>query len=413
MFRFNLTPSGNGSCRPSCWTAVIAALLALVLQASASAQAPAATSGKAAPPPSPAELEKLVARIALYPDDLVGIILPASTNPLQIVQADRFLQKRKTDPKAPVDPKLDDPIKSLLNYPEVVKMMSTDLDWTTDLGEAVVASQVAVLEAIQAFRRKTYAVGNLKSDPKQVVVVEKEVIKIVPADPQVIYVPQYNPTTVVVYGGYSSWAYYPTPYPVYYYPYPPGAAFATGLVWGAALGAAWNGNHYATHYGGNANITVNKNVNINTANINTANINTANVNRANVNTANINNANINSANVNKANVNTANVNTANLNSGNVNRGSSAGGTQWQPSNQASAGRSTTAAGVGYTPTAATTSYGGAARSTQSGGGSAAFGGYSSGHQAQMDSSRGAASRSTMSAGGGRQGGGGGGGRGRR
>ncbi len=85
-------------------------------------------------------------------------------------------------------------------------MMSGDLDWTAALGEAVVADQGEVLEAVQAFRRKTQAAGNLKSDPKQTVVVEKEVIKIVPADPQVIYVPQYNPTTVVVSGGYSSGA---------------------------------------------------------------------------------------------------------------------------------------------------------------------------------------------------------------
>ena len=122
------------------------------------------------------------------------------------MQADRFLEKRKADPKAPIDEKWDDAVKSLLNYPEVVKMMSADLDWTAALGEAVVADQGAVLEAVQAFRRKTQAAGNLKTDDKQTVVVEKEVIKIVPADPQVIYVPQYNPTTVVVYGGYPSGA---------------------------------------------------------------------------------------------------------------------------------------------------------------------------------------------------------------
>jgi hypothetical protein len=66
-------------------------------------------------------------------------------------------------------------------------------------------------------------------------VVEKEIITIVPANPEVIYVPQYNPTTVVVSGGYSGWGYWPSPYPVYYYPYPPGAALATGLIWGAAI----------------------------------------------------------------------------------------------------------------------------------------------------------------------------------
>jgi hypothetical protein len=228
--------------------ATIAAFLAVMFAPTAQAQAPAATASVAAAP-NPAELEKLVDRIALYPDDLVTIILPASTSPLQIVQADRYLEKRKKDPKLPLDDKWDDPVKSLLNYPEVVKMMSNDLDWTSALGEAVVANQGAVLEAVQAFRRKTQAAGNLKSDAKQVVVVEKEIIKIVPADPQVIYVPQYNPSTVVVYGGYSSWGYYPAPYPVYYYPYPPGAALATGLIWGAAIGAAWSGNHYG--WGGN------------------------------------------------------------------------------------------------------------------------------------------------------------------
>ncbi len=105
------------------------------------------------------ELGKLVGPIALYPDDLVGIILPASTNPLQLVQADRFLEKRKTDPKLPVDDRWDDPVKSLLNYPDVVKMMSGDLDWTSALGEAVVADQGAVIEAVQAFRRKATGRG--------------------------------------------------------------------------------------------------------------------------------------------------------------------------------------------------------------------------------------------------------------
>ena len=91
--------------------------------------------------------------------------------------------------------------------------MSSDLDWTAALGEAVVADQGAVLEAVQAFRRKTQAAGNLKTDEKQTVVVEKEVITIVPTDPQVIYVPQYNPTTVVVYSGYAGCGYYPCALP--------------------------------------------------------------------------------------------------------------------------------------------------------------------------------------------------------
>jgi hypothetical protein len=225
---------------------LVAALVAALSANQALAQAPAAPASVAAPY-SAQELENLVSRIALYPDDLVAIILPASINPLQIVQADRFLEKRKADPKAPVDEKWDDAVKSLLNYPEIIKTMSSDLDWTADLGEAVVTDQGAVLDSIQAFRRKTQAAGHLKSDDKQTVVVEKEVIKIVPANPEVIYVPQYNPSTVVVSGGYS---YYPAPYPSYYYPYAPGAAFATGLIWGAAIGAAWRGSYYNTNWGG-------------------------------------------------------------------------------------------------------------------------------------------------------------------
>ena len=263
--------------RPAlCGLAVLALLVALV-SAPAAAQAPAA-SGNAAEAPSPADLEKLVGPIALYPDDLVAIILPASTNPLQLVQADRFLEKRKTDSKLAIDDNWDDSVKSLVNYPEVVKQMSADLDWTADLGEAVVADQGAVLDAVQAFRRKVQSAGNLKTDAKQVVVVEKEIIKIEPADPQVIYVPQYNPTTVVAYSSVPVYGYWPAPYPSYYYPYPPGAALATGLIWGAAIGAAWNGGRYGANWGGgNNNITINRG----DRNINTGNINTGNVNRGN------------------------------------------------------------------------------------------------------------------------------------
>jgi hypothetical protein len=355
--------------------AALAACVALIVAPLTAAQAPAA-SGNAAQAPSPADLEKLVGPIALYPDDLVAIILPASTNPLQLVQADRFLEKRKKDAKLPIDDKWDDSVKSLVNYPEVVKQMSADLDWTTNLGEAVVADQAAVLGAVQAFRRKVQAAGNLKTDPKQVVVVEKEVIKIVPADPQVIYVPQYNPTTVVVVSSTPVYGYYPAPYPSYYYPYPPGAALATGLVWGAAMGAAWSGNHYGTNWsGGNNNITINRgNTNINTGNINT---------------------------------------------GNVNRTNTAQNTAWKSDKKpgqvstASARPATTSARVGDARPTGTSGGGAAARpSTQAAGGAAqgaatrsqasgaqsrdALGGYGSGSAARADSARGASSASSMS-----------------
>lgn len=246
--------------RRSMWVAFFTALFAALFAVQAAAQAPAAPGG-AAPPPPATELESLVGRIALYPDDLVAIILPASTNPLQVVQADRFLEKRKSDKNLKIDEKWDDSVKALVNYPDVVKMMSNDLDWTSALGEAVAADSGEVMAAVQAFRRKVNAAGNLKTDDKQKVVVEQEIIKIEQANPEVIYVPQYNPSTVVVYGGYSSWGYYPAPYPVYYYPYPPGAALAAGIVWGAALGAVWGGGHWNCGWGGNE-ININRNVNV-------------------------------------------------------------------------------------------------------------------------------------------------------
>jgi len=268
--------------------------------------------------------------------------------------------------------------------------MNNDIDWMTSLGEAVVADQGAVLAAVQTFRRKAQAAGNLKTDDKQVVVVEKEVVKIVPADPQVIYVPQYNPSTVVVSGGYSSFGYYPSAYPVYYYPYPSGAALATGLVWGAAIGAAWNGGRYTTNYGGGgtANININRSATVNN-----------NINRSNVSSA---------------------------------RTSS---TQWKANKQPGQVRSTAgrppSARVGYSTGAGYASAGrvpaqsASSRSSsnvnrQSASGSA-FSGSSSGYQTHLDSSRGAASRNSMSGrsfsqmprggcGGGGRGGGGRGGR---
>jgi len=373
----------------------IAAFVAVMFAPTAQAQAPAAAANVAAAP-APAELEKLVDRIALYPDDLVTIILPASTSPLQIVQADRYLEKRKKDPKAPLDDKWDDPVKSLLNYPEVVKMMSNDLDWTSALGEAVVANQGAVLEAVQAFRRKTQAAGNLKSDAKQVVVVEKEIIKIVPADPQVIYVPQYNPSTVVVYGGYSSWGYYPAPYPVYYYPYPPGAAMATGLIWGAAIGAAWSGNRYG--WGGNNDININNSTNISGGGntVNRPGSGSGTGQRPGAGTG------------------------AGAGAGRPGQQPAGGSSKWQSNKkpgQVSSSVGKTPSSGGRVGNAGSSAGGGAMGggsrpSTQPAGGGGSFGGgrdsgggafggsSASGRQTQMDSSRGASSRSSMSGAGG-------------
>lgn len=208
------------------------------------------------------ELEQLVGRVALYPDDLLAIVLPASTTPLDIVQADRFLMARKSnEPLQPSD-KWDASVRALLNYPEVVSMMSRDLDWTIQLGEAVTTQQADVMAAVQSFRAKTSAAGNLASDDKMLVTKEEQIITIMQQDPQVIYVPQYNPATVVVQQPVPvPYAYYPTPYPCYYYPYPPGAAFATGVFFGAATAFAFNwGGHHIEH---DVDIDRTSNINVN------------------------------------------------------------------------------------------------------------------------------------------------------
>ena len=234
---------------------LIAAAITVAISPALFAQsAPGApTAGMTSQRLSAQQLEDIVAPVALYPDDLLAIVLPSATTPLEIVKAQRFLDRRKSNPNLQPDASMPAPVKSLLNYPDVVKTMSDDLDWTSALGTAVTVQQKDVVDAIQAFRRKVYAVGNLKSDDKQIVVVEKETIKVVQADPQVIYVPQYQPAQVVVVSPTPVYAYYPTPYPVYYYPYPPGAAFATGFFVGATTAYAFNWN----------NATINYNVNVN------------------------------------------------------------------------------------------------------------------------------------------------------
>jgi hypothetical protein len=213
------------------------------------------------------DLEQLVGPIALYPDDLLAILLPASTFPLQIVEADRWIAQNKGKKDAEPKASWDNSVKALINYPDVVAKMSNDLEWTSALGEAVATDQTAVMDAVQGFRRKAEGAGNLKTDDKQVVVVEKEVVKIVQADPQVIYVPQYQPQTVIVQQPAPVYpTYYATPYPVYYQPYPPGYAFAAGVFWGATMAYAcdwWGGGIHD-----DIDIDVNRNVNIDRTNIN-------------------------------------------------------------------------------------------------------------------------------------------------
>ena len=212
------------------------------------------------------DLEKLVAPIALYPDDLVAIVLPASTYPIQVVQAARFLDKRKSDPKIEPDKSWDTSILGLLNYPEVVEKMNADLEWTSELGDAVVNRQQDVMEAIQQFRNRAYDAGNLSSSDKLVVEQNKEIIVIQSASPDVIYVPSYNPATVVVQQSYPYPYYYSAPYPYYYRP---AAVFWTGMFVGAAVSYGLSWNRYGGYYGrghvtvNHNNINVNRNVNSN------------------------------------------------------------------------------------------------------------------------------------------------------
>jgi len=181
---------------------------------------------------STVDLEELVGPIALYPDDLLAIVLPAAAYPLQIVDVSRFLEALEDDPSLEPNPEWDDSVVALTNYPEVVELLNDDIDWTWRLGEAVVSQQADVVAAIETFRDRAYAAGNLKSDSYQTVSRDEGVIEITPVAEDVIYVPYYEPERVVVYQPRPVYYYYPRPYPVYYYPYASSHAFNHGYFWG-------------------------------------------------------------------------------------------------------------------------------------------------------------------------------------
>jgi hypothetical protein len=203
---------------------------------------------------SPAELEELVGPIALYPDDLIAIILPASSYPLQIVEAARYLEDLEDNLDLQPDENWDDSVVALLNYPEIIQLLNEDLDWTWNLGEAVVSQQADVLDAIQDFRGRAMLAGNLKSDDRQIVTEVEEIIAIEPVDPEVIYVPYYEPRRVVVYQPGPVYYYYPRPYPLYYYPYPVHYSFGAGFFWGVttAYTIGWLTDRVHYHYYGYA-----------------------------------------------------------------------------------------------------------------------------------------------------------------
>jgi hypothetical protein len=219
----------------------------------------------------PEELEQILATIALYPDPLVSQILMASTYPLEVALAERWVKQNaslKGDAVTAALEKQDwDPsVKSLVAFPQVLTMMSEKLDWTQKLGDAFLADQKKVLDTIQSLRHKAQGSGNLQTTKEQTVIVEEKIIKIEPANPQVIYVPSYNPTVV-----YGAWPY--PAYPPYAY-YPPGYVassmmwFGAGMAMGAAFSGAWGyGWGNCDYNGGKVNIDNSRNVNFSGNNI--------------------------------------------------------------------------------------------------------------------------------------------------
>jgi hypothetical protein len=221
------------------------------------------------------QLDALVAPIALYPDSLLTQILMASTFPLQVVEAARWVENpanksltgdaltRALDAQ-PWDPS----VKSLVPFPQVLAMMNGNLDWMQQLGYAFAEQQADVLDSVQRLRRQAQDSGSLQSTQQQVVRSEAQTIIIEPAQPNVVYVPSYNPTTV-----YGTWP-YPTYPPVYLpppvgYGYPVATALAAGLAFGAGIAITaglWNwarpvwGGGYGRGY---VNVNVNRYNNIN------------------------------------------------------------------------------------------------------------------------------------------------------
>ncbi|MEW6639857.1 MAG: DUF3300 domain-containing protein [Pseudomonadota bacterium] len=240
------------------WMAVV--VLAL-LPCSAPAQNPSPTP-TAAPaaaeqqPLKPAELDGLVAPIALYPDTLLANIVMASTYPLEVVQADRWVRENKQlkgdELRAAVEKQAwDDSVKALAATPTVLEMMSTKLDWTQKLGDAVLAQQPDVMDAIQRLRAKAYDRQKLTTTKQQTVTVKQEqnkrVIAIEPAVADTVYVPYYEPATV-----YGEWPY--SDYPAYPYDWPaPGYIGAGVLATGIAFGARYALGRWTTggYWGGN------------------------------------------------------------------------------------------------------------------------------------------------------------------
>src|SRR6516165_135576 len=219
-----------------------------------------------APKIPPEQLDSLVAPIALYPDPLLAQVLAASTYPLEIILLQQWLTKNpglkdKALAEAVAKQPWDPSIQALAALPDVVKRLADDIQWTTDVGNAFLAQQSDVMDAVQRMRKKAQDKGNLQSNEQQTVetriIESKPVIVVKQANPQVVYVPTYDPV----------WMYGPPvyPYPPIYYPpawyYPAGLAISFGV--GVAMGAFWAGGWgWGCGWGG-GDITINRNNNFN------------------------------------------------------------------------------------------------------------------------------------------------------
>jgi len=202
-----------------------------------------------APPPDQTltadQLENLVAPIALYPDPLLGQILAASTYPLEVVEAWQWLQKNPGLTGAVLTSAVqqqnwDPSVQALVVFPDVLKQLNSDVNWTTSLGNAFLAQQQEVMDAVQALRQKAQQAGKLASTPQEEVVEDQGSIDINPVDPNVIYVPQYDPVWI-----WGPAVYYP--YPAWYWP--PftvrvgrlGFGFYPPVSMGSYFGYGWHG----------------------------------------------------------------------------------------------------------------------------------------------------------------------------
>lgn len=189
----------------------------------------------------PEQLDTLVAPVALYPDPLLSQVLVASTYPLEVVEAQQWLQRNgnlrgQQLTEAARQQNWDASVQAMVAFPDVLTMLNRDVQWTTALGNAFLAQQPDVMAAVQRMRARAQANGRLSTTPQQTVTTETQggqtAIDIAPADPQVIYVPQYDPAYV---WGPPAWGYYP---PLYYAGY--GFGFYPGINIGLYFGG-WGG----------------------------------------------------------------------------------------------------------------------------------------------------------------------------